>query len=37
MAFKYFWKLDIKGLLRAKLQISNAFGSNFNLGEGDSF
>ena len=37
MVFKYFWKLDIKGLLPAKFQISNAFGSNFNLGEGDSF
>ena len=34
MAFKYFWKLDIKGMLRAKFQVSSTFGSNFNLGGG---
>ena len=29
---KYFWKLDIKSVLRAKFQVSSTFGSNLNLG-----
>ena len=32
MTFRYLKKLDLKGMLRVKFQISHTFGSTFNLG-----
>ena len=37
MVFKYFWKLDIKGIRRAKFLVSRTCASDFNADDGSYY